>query len=139
MAPHGELQNGELSAAPGPAAAPQEGQGVPGSLPPGCQQLNQPGDLSACTRWTPQPVTVFASRLGSARVPSCGCPGGCRRAGSRGCHPSACCQLGAAGGLLGMGAARRGGLTEEILGRVLLVICVLGEVVDFLAHSSEGS
>lgn len=42
-------------------------------------------------------------------------------------------------GLLGMGAARRGGLTEEILGRVLLVICVLGEVVDFLAHSSEGS
>lgn len=78
---------------------------MPGSLPPGCQQLNQPGDLSACTRWTPQPVTVFASRLGSARVPSCGCPGGCHRAGSRGCHPSACCQLGAAGD---GGSAQRG-------------------------------
>lgn len=30
-------------------------------------------------------------------------------------------------------------LTEQILGRVLLVIRILGEVVDFLAHPSEGS
>lgn len=30
-------------------------------------------------------------------------------------------------------------LTEEILGRVLLVVCILREVVNFLAHSSEGS
>lgn len=30
------------------------------------------------------------------------------------------------------------GLTEEILGRVLLVVSVLWEVIDFLAHPSEG-
>lgn len=35
--------------------------------------------------------------------------------------------------------AQESRLTEEILSRVLLVIRILGEVVDFLAHSSEGS
>lgn len=37
------------------------------------------------------------------------------------------------------GCVHRAALTEQVLGRVLLVVCILREVVDFLAHSSEGS
>lgn len=79
-----------------------------------------------------------------------------------GCDPSGSCQWGgrtcwvklwgmgrgvpAQRGVRGSPGSTRGSvtlwesrLTEEILGRVLLVIRILGEVVDFLAHSSEGS
>lgn len=165
MAPRRAPQDRELSAAPGAAAAPARGAGGAGVPSPGVSAA-EPARRRQCLRGCrlhPLPHSSFLGHVGvkgallpcrpfslspclragwAVPVPLCVCTRvGAAVGGAGAATPQPPASWGLLGGCWGRGsgAARRSGLTEEILGRVLLVIRVLGEVVDFLAHSSEGS